>query len=136
MELAQYAAEVLIAGDLVAFIASRDLANSGEFYGSVLGLRLVDASDFARVYDANGTQLRVTLVDSKADAPYTVLGWRVDDIAQAVAQLRAASVSFARYDGMDQDENDVWLAPSGALVAWFKDPDGNIVSLQQEPAGE
>jgi hypothetical protein len=85
------------------------------------------------VYDANGTQLRVTLVESGAEAPYTVLGWRVEDIAQTTAELHAAGVRFNRYDGMDQDDNGVWVAPGSMRVAWFSDPDGNTLSIEQEP---
>jgi catechol 2,3-dioxygenase-like lactoylglutathione lyase family enzyme len=124
---------VLGSADLVAFVATRDLEAATAFYGPILGLPLVEANGFARVYDANGTQLRVTLVESLARAPYTVLGWRVEDIAQTTAELRAAGVEFKRYDGMDQDENGVWVAPGGTRVAWFADPDGNTLSLQQEP---
>jgi catechol 2,3-dioxygenase-like lactoylglutathione lyase family enzyme len=115
----------------VAFIASRDLEVSGQFYGGVLGLEMVESSPFANVYDANGTQLRVTHVESLAQAPYTVLGWRVTDIAAAVGELRRSGVQFNSYDGMDQDENGVWTAPGGARIAWFADPDGNTLSLQQ-----
>jgi catechol 2,3-dioxygenase-like lactoylglutathione lyase family enzyme len=124
---------VLQSADLVAFIATRDLNAAGVFYGSTLRLPLLDVNGFARVYDANGTQLRVTLVESLAEAPYTVLGWRVEDIAQTIAELRAAGVQFKRYAGMDQDADCVWVAPGGTRVAWFSDPDGNTLSLQQEP---
>ena len=119
--------------DLVAFVPTRDLEAAGAFYGSILRLPLLEDNGFARVYDVNGTQLRVTLVQSRADAPYTVLGWRVADIAHAIAELHAAGVRFKRYDGMDQDDNGVWVAPGGTRVAWFSDPDGNTLSLQQEP---
>jgi catechol 2,3-dioxygenase-like lactoylglutathione lyase family enzyme len=124
---------VLGSADLVAFVATRDLEAAAAFYGPILRLPLVEANGFARVYDANGTQLRVTLVESLARAPYTVLGWRVEDIAQTTAELRAAGVEFKHYDGMDQDETGVWVAPGGTRVAWFADPDGNTLSLQQEP---
>jgi catechol 2,3-dioxygenase-like lactoylglutathione lyase family enzyme len=126
---------VLESADLVAFVATRDLAAAGAFYGTILRLQLLDANGFARVYDVNGVQLRVTLVESRADAPYTVLGWRVADIARTTAELHAEGVRFNRYDGMDQDENGVWVAPGGTRVAWFSDPDGNTLSLQQEPQG-
>jgi catechol 2,3-dioxygenase-like lactoylglutathione lyase family enzyme len=125
---------VLERADLVAFVATRDLDAAGAFYGSMLRLPLVEANEFARVYDANGTQLRVTLVEALAEAPYTVLGWRVEDIAETAAELLAAGVQFKRYDGMDQDDNGVWVAPGGTRVAWFSDPDGNTLSLQQEPS--
>jgi catechol 2,3-dioxygenase-like lactoylglutathione lyase family enzyme len=124
---------VLGDADLVAFVASRDLEKSGRFYGEVLGFRLLEASGFANAYDANGTQLRVTLVDRLEPAPYTVLGWRVSDIVTTIRALRQAGVGFKRFEGMTQDEDDVWIAPGGSHVAWFADPDGNILSLQQPP---
>jgi catechol 2,3-dioxygenase-like lactoylglutathione lyase family enzyme len=130
---ALYAAPVLGSADLVAFVPTRDLEAAGAFYGPILRLPLIEANGFARVYDANGTQLRVTLVESLAEAQYTVLGWRVADIARTTAELRAAGVEFKRYDGMGQDGNGVWVAPGGTRVAWFADPDGNTLSLQQEP---
>ncbi len=120
--------------DLVAFVPCSDLEVSSRFYGDVLGLRLLETSEFANAYDVNGTQLRVTLVDSPARAPYTVLGWRVADIVAAIRALRAAGVAFKRYDGMTQDKHDIWTAPGGSRIAWFADPDENIVSLQQPPA--
>ncbi len=98
------------------------------------GFVLLEKSEFAHAYDANGTQLRVQLVDRAERAPYTVLGWRVPDIAAAVRALREAAVEFKRYDGMTQDEHDIWTAPGGSRIAWFADPDGNIISLQQPPA--
>ena len=70
----------------------------------------------------------MTLVESLAEAPYTVLGWRVHDIAETIAELQAAGVRFNRYDGMDQDADGVWVAPGGTRVAWFSDPDGNTLS--------
>jgi catechol 2,3-dioxygenase-like lactoylglutathione lyase family enzyme len=124
---------VLGSADLVAFVATRDLEAAGAFYGSILRLPLLEVNGFARVYDANGTQLRVTLVESLAEAPYTVLGWRVKEIAQTIADLQAAGVRFKRYPGMDQDADGVWIAPDGTRVAWFSDPDGNTLSLQQGP---
>ncbi len=116
---------------LIAFVASTDLPRARAFYGGVLGLRSTEDNDYACVFDAHGTMLRVTAVAERAVAEYTVLGWRVDDIAAAVAELNAAGVGFRRYDGMDQDDAGVWTAPGGDLVAWFTDPDGNVLSLTQ-----
>ena len=120
--------------DVVAFVASRDLDVAGRFYGGVLGLRLVESSPFANAYDANGTQLRVTAVDRVVPAPYTVLGWRVPDIVATLRGLRDAGVVFERYEGLEQDEDGVWTAPGGSRIAWFADPDGNVLSLQQPPS--
>ncbi len=116
---------------LVAFVATTDLEQAEEFYGETLGLPLVDRSPIARVFDANGTQLRVTLVDRLEPAPHTVLGWAVADATEAVSKLSAAGVQALHYPGMPQDESGVWDAPSGARVAWFHDPSGNVLSVSQ-----
>ena len=90
---------------------------------------------FAKLYDANGTQLRVTLVESPAHAPYTVLGGRVEDIAQSIAELEAAGVRLKRYEGIDQDRDGVWVAPGGTRVAWFSDPrTGTLSRCSRNPA--
>jgi catechol 2,3-dioxygenase-like lactoylglutathione lyase family enzyme len=117
--------------DLVAFAPSTDLARSRAFYEGVLDLRLVEDSSFAVAFDAHGTQLRVTRVEERVTAPYTVLGWSVPDIADAIDGLVARGIAFNRYDGMDQDARGVWRSPSGARIAWFEDPDGNVLSLTQ-----
>ena len=75
--------------------------------------------------------LRVTIVDKAVIAPYTVLGWRVSDVAATVTKLRKAGVNFNRYPGMGQDRLGVWTSPSGAKIAWFKDPDGNTLSVTE-----
>lgn len=120
--------------DLEAYVASRDLEVAGRFYGEVLGFRLLEAGEFAKVFDANGTQLWVTRVDRVIEAPYTVLGWRVADIAATIRALRDAGVVFERYEGVTQDEDGAWVAPGGSRWAWFHDPDGNVLSLQQPAA--
>jgi len=126
---------VLGEADLVAFVGSRDLQVSDNFYGERLGLRLLEASAFANVYDAGAAQLRVTLVDELAAARHTVLGWRVGDILATIRALCEAGVAFERYPGMSQDDDGVWNAPGGSRIAWFADPYGNILSLQQPPRG-
>jgi catechol 2,3-dioxygenase-like lactoylglutathione lyase family enzyme len=122
---------MLDGADLVGFVVTTDAAAARSFYQRTLGLRLVEANEFASVFDANGTMLRVTTVESRSPAPYTVLGWRVTDIAATVAQLAAGGVEFHRYDGMDQDASGIWTTPAGDKVAWFADPDGNVLSLTE-----
>jgi catechol 2,3-dioxygenase-like lactoylglutathione lyase family enzyme len=122
---------MLGSSDLVAFAASADLSRARAFYEGVLGLPVLDQDDFACVFDANGTMLRVTAVREVSPAGYTVLGWRVADIEAAVRGLSARGVAFSRFDGMDQDDNGIWTSPGGAKVAWFTDPDGNLLSLTQ-----
>lgn len=124
---------MLKSSDLVAFAAATDLRRAREFYEHKLGLPVVSHDDFACVFDANGTMLRVTAVAAVAPAAYTVLGWRVADIEATVLGLAAEGVAFSRYDGMDQDEHGIWTAPGGAQIAWFSDPDGNTLSLTQFP---
>lgn len=122
---------MLGSSDLVAFAASADLSRARAFYEGVLGLPVVDQDDFACVFDANGTMLRVTAVREVSPAGYTVLGWRVADIEAAVRGLSERGVAFSRFDGMEQDDNGIWTSPGGAKVAWFTDPDGNVLSLTQ-----
>jgi len=117
--------------DLVAFVHVTDLTRARAFYDGVLGLTLIEDTPFAVVFDANGTTLRVTLVEGHAPLVGTVLGWHVDDIATSIGELTARGVEFARYDGMEQDELGVWSPPGGGQVAWFHDPDGNTLSLTQ-----
>ena len=123
---------MLESSDLVAFVAATDLPRARAFYEQTLGLPVLEHNDFACVLDAHGTMLRVTAVPDVARAGYTVLGWRVADIAAATRELTARGVTFLRYDGMSQDEHGIWTTPSGARVAWFADPDGNALSLTQE----
>jgi len=116
---------------LVAFVATRDPARAKQFYRETLGLTLVSEDQFALVFDAGGTMLRVTRVQELAAAKYTVLGWHVRDIVQTAKQLEKARVSLERYPGMQQDALGIWKSPSGARVAWFKDPDRNTLSITQ-----
>jgi hypothetical protein len=95
------------------------------------GLPVLEHDVFAVVLDANGTMLRVTAVGEVAHAGYTVLGWRVSDIAASVSGLSGKGVSFLRYQGMSHDAEGIWTSPSGDKVAWFADPDGNTLSLTQ-----
>jgi catechol 2,3-dioxygenase-like lactoylglutathione lyase family enzyme len=122
---------MLASDELVAFAAVTDLARARDFYGGTLGLPVLEFNDFACVLDAHGTMLRVTAVPGHVPAPFTVLGWKVPDIAASVRELVAAGVAFTRYEGMDQDGDGVWTTPGGDKVAWFTDPDGNTLSLTQ-----
>ena len=120
--------------DLVAFVPTTDPAAAKAFYEGILGLRLISEDPFALMFDANGTPLRVTTVESAPRLPFTVLGWSVPDITAAVHALVADGVVFERFEGVEQDDDGVWTVPGGgARVAWFKDPDANILSVTQPP---
>jgi catechol 2,3-dioxygenase-like lactoylglutathione lyase family enzyme len=119
----------------MGFVPVTDMAVAREFYEGTLGLRVVAETPFALVLDANGTQVRVTPVPDLTVQPFTIAGWAVPDIAATVRALSQAGVAFTRYEGMVQDELGIWTTPSGDRVAWFRDPDGNTLSLTSFSAG-
>ncbi len=125
------AAGGLASASLVAFVATADMPAARAFYGHALGLKLTGQSPVACTFDAGGTTLRVAAVGEPVIAPYTVLGWTVSDIAVTIDDLTERGVDFATFDGVAQDERGIWNAPGGTRVAWFKDPDGNTLSLTQ-----
>ncbi len=116
---------------LVAFIPTSDAVRARTFYEEQLGLRFVSDDSFAIVMDANGTMVRIVRVGNFTPAPFTIVGWQVGDIHREVAELSDRGVVFRRYDYLEQGADGVWVAPNGARVAWFSDPDGNILSLSQ-----
>jgi catechol 2,3-dioxygenase-like lactoylglutathione lyase family enzyme len=116
---------------IIAFVATRDPERAKAFYGGTLGLRLVSEDAFAVVFDAAGVMLRVTKVEQVVVAPYTVLGWEVADIVATSEALARAGITPERYHGLQQDDHGIWTSPSGARVLWFRDPDGNTLSLTQ-----
>jgi predicted enzyme related to lactoylglutathione lyase len=117
--------------EIVALVPTTDPVRARAFYAGTLGLALEDESSFALVFRVAGTMLRVTVVEELSPQPFTVLGWLVADIDAAIDTLSQRGVGFERFDGMEQDGRGTWSAPSGARIAWFKDPDGNVLSLTQ-----
>jgi catechol 2,3-dioxygenase-like lactoylglutathione lyase family enzyme len=123
---------ILGSSKIVAFAGVANADRARAFYRDTLGLRLVSEDGFALAFDANGTMLRVSLVREVVAAPYTVLGWEVDDIAAKAQALTRAGVKLERYESfLKQDKLGIWTAPGGTRVAWFKDPDGNLLSISQ-----
>jgi catechol 2,3-dioxygenase-like lactoylglutathione lyase family enzyme len=120
--------------NIIAFVSIVDVSRALDFYRNTLGLHLVmEEPPFALVFEANGIMLRLGIAKELPPACGTVLGWQVPEIAATVNDLAQAGVHFERYEGMDQDELGIWISPSGAKVAWFKDPDGNILSISEHP---
>jgi catechol 2,3-dioxygenase-like lactoylglutathione lyase family enzyme len=115
---------------IIAFIPTKDAARARRFYES-LGLRFVSDDSFAIVMDANGTMIRIARVEDFTPFPFTLLGWQVDDIHQTVAEMTSKGVEFARYPYFEQSADGIWTAPGGAKIAWFRDPDGNTLSISQ-----
>lgn len=117
---------------IVAFVPTLDFDRARAFYVDLLGLRFVHNDGFAMVLDANGTMIRVAKVQSDfKPVIFTILGWEVSAIETEVAALTAKGVVFERYGFFEQDDLGIWAAPGGSKVAWFKDPDGNTLSVSQ-----
>jgi catechol 2,3-dioxygenase-like lactoylglutathione lyase family enzyme len=121
---------VLDSAAAVAFIPSTDVERSRAFYADTLGLTVAESSDAGLVLDAHGTKVWVVLVGDEFHVqPFTIFGWQSDDLDATMTSLSERGIEFLRYDGMGQDDAGVWTAPSGTRIAWFADPDGNNLSL-------
>ncbi len=119
---------------LIAFVPTRDPQQSRRFYEHILGLEFVSEDPFAVLFRSHGVMLRlanVSTVESFRPAPYTILGWCVDSAESTVRELGKKGVDFERFPGMQQSPLGIWRSPTGAQVAWFKDPDGNILSITE-----
>ena len=117
--------------NIIAFVPTRDAEKARAFYEGILGLRFVKDDGFALVLDANGVMIRIAKMKDFTPAPFTVLGWQVTGIEDVVRGLQKRGVHFEIFGFFKQDELGIWTAPTGDKVAWFKDPDGNILSVSQ-----
>jgi len=118
-------------GKPVSFIATAKPDESRRFYETVLNIKCVSNDAFALVFDLGVTTLRIQQVESVPEVNYTVLGWEVANIRKRVDELTNNGVRFEKFSQLPQDEAGIWASPGGALVAWFKDPDGNTLSLTE-----
>ena len=115
---------------VIALIPTSDAARARTFYEDTLGVRFVADEPYALVFDVNGAMLRIAKRSEVTPAAYSVLGWTVTDIVSVVEGVVERGIEFERYPGMDQDKLAIWDSGS-ARVAWFKDPDGNLLSVTQ-----
>jgi len=122
---------ILENNEVMAFVATTQPEKARTFYCDLLGLPLEDDSPFALVVRTANATLRIQKVQAFTPLPFTVLGCNVVNIQSTVNQLLAKGVKFERFEGMTQDESGIWVSPGGAKVCWFKDPDGNVLSLTQ-----
>ena len=121
---------ILEAAKLVAIVCTRDRGRAAKFYRDRLGLRMKLEDDYAVVFDVSGIDLRVSTVPDFTPHEHTVLGFSVPDVAAAVKALREKGVTCNIYKGFNQDELGIFSLPNSALrVAWFNDPDGNVLSV-------
>ena len=116
---------------VVAFVPIKDSEKARSFYEGVVGLRFVKDDGFALVFDANGIMVRAAQMKDFTPAQFTVLGWQVYEIENVVRALQKKGVHFEIFGFFQQDELGIWTAPTGDKVAWFKDPDGNILSVSE-----
>jgi len=122
---------MLTSSMIIGFLATTNPDVAKDFYENKLGLKLLEESPFAIVFSSGDTTLRVQKVESLVPPPYTSLGWAVTDIAASVQQLTSQGVEFQHFEGLPQNDAGIWLTPDGSQVAWFKDPDGNTLSLTE-----
>jgi len=118
-------------GRPVSFIATTNSTDSRYFYETVLSLNCVSDDPFALVFDLGNSSLRIQKVESIPEIDYTVLGWEVDNIRKYVDELSSKGIQFEKFSALPQDDLGIWSAPGGAQIAWFKDPDGNTLSLTE-----
>ena len=116
---------------IVAFVPITDGEKARAFYEGVLGLKFVKDDDFALVFDANGIMVRAAKMKEVKPAQFTILGWQVNGIEDIARELQKKGVHFEVFGFFKQDELGIWTAPTGDKVAWFKDPDGNMLSISQ-----
>ena len=116
--------------NIVAFVPTKDAEKARAFYVDVLGLRFIKDDGFAMVLDANGIMVRVARAQF-TPAQFTILGWQVKNIEKTAVELQEKGVHFERFGFFEQDALGIWTAPTGDKVAWFKDPDGNVLSVSQ-----
>jgi len=122
---------MLTANKVIGFVPTQDSAKAREFYEGKLGFQFVSDDPFALVMRSGETMIRVSKAKDFTPAPYTILGWEVKDIEAVVRWLTSRGVAFEKYPFVLDEELGIWNAPSGDRVAWFKDPDGNVLSVSQ-----
>jgi catechol 2,3-dioxygenase-like lactoylglutathione lyase family enzyme len=118
-------------GKLKAFVPTVNPENAKSFYRDTLGFKLISEDSFALEFDSNGTKIRVTKVQELKPHSFTILGWDVDDIVSTIKLLNKNQVFCIKYSFLKQNDLGIWIAPGGTKVAWFTDPDGNILSLSE-----
>lgn len=119
---------------LMGFIPTRAAARARAFYEGQLGLKFVADDQFALVMQSGDVMIRIARVPEYTPYPFTVLGWEVKNIEETHAALEGKGVKFERFPFLPPQGPAIWDAPGGARVAWFKDPDGNVLSISQHPA--
>jgi catechol 2,3-dioxygenase-like lactoylglutathione lyase family enzyme len=124
---------MLASGKMVGFVPSTDYDRTRAFYEGKLGFDFVSLDQFALVLSAGGQKIRIAKAPNFTPLQGTVLGWEVKDIQAVATWLGDRGVTLEKYPFAQDRELGIWTTPSGDKVAWFKDPDGNILSIAQHP---
>lgn len=122
---------MLTSGKMIGFILSTDYEKARSFYEGKLGFEFISLDQFALVLRAGEHHVRVVKMPDFKPFQGTVLGWEVDDVKSVVLWLRDRGVHTEKYPFVADQELGIWHTPSGDQVAWFKDPDGNVLSVSQ-----
>lgn len=122
---------MLASSTLQTIVLTSRIAEAEKFYSGVLGLPLNDKSHGALVYDVGGSDLRVSPVPETRPSAHTVLGFAVPNLRAIVELLKQRGVGLERIAGLTHDSTGILTTPEGAKVAWFRDPDGNLLSVMQ-----
>jgi len=122
---------MLASAKIIGFLFTKDYDRTREFFEKKLGLQFVSLDTYALVMRSGETMIRIGKIPDFHPAQATVLGWEVPDIRAAVNWLKDRGVAFEKYPFMKDQESGIWTAPGGDQVAWFKDPDGNVLSVSQ-----
>jgi catechol 2,3-dioxygenase-like lactoylglutathione lyase family enzyme len=116
---------------MMGFLHTLDYQKARNFYVDQLGFSFVSQDDFALVVRAGRNHIRIVKLPAFKPLPSTVLGWQVEDIEAAVDWFEKRGVVFEKYPFVQDRERGIWTAPGGDRVAWFKDPDGNVLSVSE-----
>jgi catechol 2,3-dioxygenase-like lactoylglutathione lyase family enzyme len=122
---------MLTSGKMIGFVPTTDSKRARDFYEGKLGFQFVSDDQFALVMRAGDNMVRIAKAGKFSPAPYTVLGWEVTKIEDEVRTLVGRGVVFEKYPFVEDQETGIWVTPNGDKVAWFKDPDGNVLSLSE-----
>ena len=122
---------MLASSKIIGFVPTKDSTKARDFYEHKLGFQFVSDDPFALVMKAGDNNIRIAKSKDFTPAAYTVLGWEVQDIKTMISWLKQRGVAFEKYPFVQDQELGIWTTPNGDKVAWFKDPDGNVLSVSQ-----
>jgi len=122
---------MLTAGKMVGFVLTKDYEQARAFYEGKLGFDFVSLDQFAMVMRAGENMIRIVKMPDFVPLRSTVLGWEVGDVEAVVGWLVGRGVAMEKYPWVQDKERGIWTTPDGNKVAWFKDPDGNVLSVSQ-----